>query len=84
MKKLLIITIFLSNLLFAELNDNRNYSGKIDMHGGKSEKLLNEKNSLSNKDFNQIGILKPLAPTKPKEPENLIKNEIKDKKENRK
>ena len=38
MKLLLIITIFLSNLLFADSNYNKNYSGKIDMHGGKSEK----------------------------------------------
>ena len=80
MKALLIITIFLSNLLFANYNYTSENSGKIDMHGGKGENLLNQKNSLSNKDLNQIGILKPIAPTEPKEPENLIK---KDKKENK-
>ena len=46
MKLLLIITIFLSNLLFADSNYNKNYSGKIDMHGGKSKNILNNKNSL--------------------------------------
>ena len=84
MKLLLIITIFLSNLLFADSNYNKNYSGKIDMHGGKSENLLNDKNSLSNKDFKNIGINKQTAPIQPKEPSNLIKDEKKDKKEIRK
>ena len=84
MKLLLIITIFLSNLLFADSNYKKNYSGKIDMHGGKSENLLNDKNSLSNKDFKNIGINKPTAPIQPKEPSNLIKDEKKDIKEIRK
>ena len=84
MKLLLIITIFLSNLLFADSNYSKNYSGKIDMHGGKSENLLNDKNSLSNKDFKNIGINKPTTPTQPKEPSNLIKDEKKDIKEIRK
>ena len=44
------------------------------MHGGKSENLLNDKNSLSNKDFKNIGINKPTAPIQPKEPSNLIKD----------
>jgi len=78
----LIITIFLSNLLFADSNYNKNYSGKIDMHGGKSENLINQKNSLSNKSINDVGIIKPIVPTAP---EALIKEEKKDeKKENKK
>ena len=82
MKLLLIITIFLSNLLFADSNYNKNYSGKIDMHGGKSENLINQKNSLSNKSINNVGIIKPIVPTAP---EALIKEEKKDeKKENKK
>lgn len=84
MKLLLIITIFLSNLLFADSNYNKNYSRKIDMHGGKSENILNDKNSLSNKDFKNIGINKPITPTQPKEPSNLIKDEKKYLKEIRK
>lgn len=84
MKLLLIITIFLSNLLFADSNYNKNYNGKIDMHGGKSENILNDKNSLSNKDFKNIGINKPTTPTQPKEPSSLIKDEKKDIKEIRK
>ena len=81
MKLLLIITIFLLNLLFADSNYNKNYSRKIDMHGGKSENILNDKNSLSNKDFKNIGINKPTTPTQPKEPSSLIKDEKKDIKE---
>ena len=82
MKLFLIITIFLSNLLFADSNYNKNYSGKIDMHGGKSESLINQKNSLSNKSINDIGIVKPIAPVAPNA---LIKEENKDdKKETKK
>ena len=47
------------------------------MHGGKSEMLLNNKNSLSNTNFNNlgsIGINKPVVPTAPAQ---LIKEEIK-------
>ena len=77
MKILLIVTIFMFHFLFA----NDNY-GKIDMHGGKSENILNDKNSLSNKDFKNIGINKP---TTPKVPQNLIKEDKKEeKKENSK
>ena len=84
MKLLFIVTIFLSNLLFADSNYNKNYSGKIDMHGGKSENILNDKNSLSNKDFKNIGINKPTTKTKQKEPSILKKKKKKDIKEIRK
>ncbi|MDZ7820012.1 MAG: hypothetical protein U5K55_16040 [Aliarcobacter sp.] len=46
------------------------------MHGGKSDMLLNNKNSLSNSQLNglgSIGINKPKTPTAP---EKLIKEEI--------
>ncbi|MFV7791314.1 hypothetical protein ACNSOP_08115 [Aliarcobacter lanthieri] len=82
MKILLIVTIFLSNFLFANYNYAGENSGKIDMHGGKKDSLLNQKNSISN--INQIGIMKPVVPTQPKEPENLIKEDTKNKKENKK
>jgi hypothetical protein len=39
--------------------------------------LIDEKNSLSNKDINNIGIMKPIAPVPPK---TLIKDEKKEKK----
>jgi len=91
MKILLVITILLSNLLFANYNYKDKNNTKIDMHGGKKDNLINQKNSISN--INQIGIIKPIAPIKPKEPQNLIKEETKqskiptnkkDKKENKK
>ena len=72
MKILLIVTIFMLHFLFA----NDNY-GEIDMHGGKSENLINQKNSLSNKSINNVGIIKPIVPTAP---EALIKEEKKDEK----
>lgn len=70
MKKLIIFSL-LMNFLYASYNTKENL-GKIDMHGGKGEKLINETNSLSNKDINQIGITKPLLP---KVPQNLIKKD---------
>lgn len=81
MKILLIVTIFFANILFANYNYTNQNSGKIDMHGGKSENLINEKNSLSNTNFNSIGITKPTNPTPP---EILVKNEKKEKKEEKK
>ena len=77
MKRLLLVTIFFTSILFANYNYTDENSGKIDMHGGKSEMLLNNKNSLSNTNFNNlgsIGINKPVVPTAPAQ---LIKEEIK-------
>ena len=86
MKVLLLCSIFLINILFADYNSDTQNKGKIDMHGGKSEMLINNKNSLSNTNFNNlndIGINKPLAP---KAHAILIKEEKKkkEKKENTK
>lgn len=80
MKTLLIVTLFLTTILFANYNYTNNNSGKIDMHGGKGENLINQKNSLSNTNFKDIGIVKPIAPVAP---EKLIKEETK-KKEDKK
>lgn len=66
MKTLLLVTIFLSNILFANYTFSGQNSGQIDMHGGKSESLLNQKNGLSNSNFKEIGISKPIAPIAPK------------------
>ena len=81
MKALLIITIFISNLLFANYSYTGQNNGNIDMHSGKSEKLIDKKNSLSDSNFNSIGIIKPVAPIAPKQ---LIKDEDVKKKENNK
>lgn len=80
MKILLIVTLFLTTILFANYNYTNDNSGKIDMHGGKGENLINQKNSLSNTNFKEIGIVKPIAPIAP---EKLIKEETK-KKEDKK
>ena len=60
------------------------YSNKSETSVHEVENLLNDKNSLSNKDFKNIGINKPTTPTQPKEPSSLIKDEKKDIKEIRK
>ena len=78
MKILLMVTLFLTHSLFANEQYTNDNSGKIDMHGGKSDSLINQKNSLSNKSINDIGIVKPIAPIAPNA---LIKDE---KKENKK
>ena len=54
MKVLLLCSIFLINILFADYNSDTQNKGKIDMHGGKSEMLINNKNSLSNTNFNNL------------------------------
>ena len=59
MKKLLIITIFLTNFLFADYNYTEQNSGKIDMHGGKSD-------SLSTSSFGNMNVQKPITPIAPK------------------
>jgi hypothetical protein len=77
MKFLLLCLIFLTNILYANYAITGENAGKIDMHGGKSDMLLNNKNSLSNTNFNNlgnIGINKPVSPTAPQQ---LIKEEIK-------
>ena len=82
MKILLMVTLFLTHSLFANEQYTNDNSGKIDMHGGKSENLINQKNSLSNKSINDVGIIKPIVPVAP---EALIKEENKDdKKETKK
>ena len=78
MKILLMVTLFLTHSLVANEQYTNDNSGKIDMHGGKSDSLINQKNSLSNKSINTIGIVKPIAPIAPN---TLIKDE---KKENKK
>ena len=77
MKILLLCSIFLTNILFANYNYTGQNAGKIDMHGGKSDMLINNKNSLSNKNFNNLNTIGINKPTSPIAPEKLIKEEIK-------
>ncbi|MFA6741401.1 MAG: hypothetical protein WCR78_07905 [Arcobacteraceae bacterium] len=78
MKKLLIVIIFLTNFLFADYNYTEQNSGKIDMHGGKSD-------SLGNSSFGNINVQKPITPIAPKalieSEEKKLENKIIEKKE---
>ncbi len=67
MKILLIVTIFLTNILFADSTYTEQTSQKIDMHGGKTD-------SLTTSNFKNIDIKKPIAPIAPK---SLIEDEKK-------
>ena len=67
MKRLLIVTIFFTSILFANYNYTEENSGKIDMHGGKSDKLVPQK-------LGNINISKPISPIAPKK---LIEDEKK-------
>lgn len=78
MKRLLIVTTIFANFLFANYDYRGKNSGKIDMHGGKGENIINEQNSLQNKDLNKIGIVKPKLPNAPQK---LINEEKKEKKD---
>ena len=77
MKKTLLMTIILASALFADYSYTEGNSGKIDMHGGKGDKLLTNKSKFSNMGMNplsNIGVKKPIMPTKPS---NLVKEEKK-------
>lgn len=66
MKTLLIVTIFITNILYANYSFTEQNSGKIDMHGGKGEKLMGE-SSLGREGLKSLGnIPKPLSPLAPK------------------
>ena len=77
MKILLFCSIFLTNILFANYAFTGQNSGQIDMHGGKSELLLNNNNSLSNTNFKGLGDIGISKPSAPIAPQTLIKEEIK-------
>ncbi|WP_121627020.1 hypothetical protein [Poseidonibacter antarcticus] len=77
MKQILLIATVLATSLFANYSYTGENSGKIDMHGGKSNSLLTNKSKFSNTGINSlgsIGIKKPLIPMKPNE---LIKEQKK-------
>ena len=60
MKILLMVTIFLTNFIFANDNYINENSQKIDMHGGKSDKLA------PTGGFGNLDIKKPITPLAPK------------------
>ena len=74
MKTLIIVTIFLTNFLFANYAYTGQNSGQIDMHGGKGDKLTGG-STLGSGGLKSLGtISKPLAPVAPTP---LIKQETK-------
>lgn len=77
MKTLILCFIFLTTISFAQDNYTTQKAGQIDMHGGKSDVLLNNKNSLSNTNLNSLGNIGINKPTAPVAPKMLIKEEKK-------
>jgi hypothetical protein len=57
---LLMVTIFLTNFIFADNTYTNENSQKIDMHGGKSDKLA------PTSGFGNLDIKKPITPLAPK------------------
>ena len=85
MKTLILCFIFLTTISFAQNDYTTQNAGQIDMHGGKSEALLNNKNSFSNTNLNSLGNIGINKPTAPIAPKALIKEEKKtEEKENNK
>ena len=80
MKIIYLVTFFLISNLFANYAFSDNNTVKIDMHGGKSDMLI-QKNSLSNIQGSSFGMMKDLTIKKPKSPEKPMKNNVKNLKE---
>ena len=76
MKYILTITIFLSSSLFANYAFTGENTGKIDMHGGKSDKLIINKNTFLSPNFSSLSDIKVRKPKAPKEPKELIIKKI--------
>lgn len=77
MKYILTITIFLSSSLFANYAFTGENTGKIDMHGGKGDKLITNKNKFLSPNFNSLSDIKVTKPKAPTEPKELIIKKIK-------
>ena len=72
MKTFLIITLFFTTQIFANYAFNNEQPVKIDMHGGKSESISNQKgfSQMDMKSFQGLqgfSIKKPTHPNKPEE-----------------
>ena len=81
-KYLIIFLALTSTSLFANYTYGGNNMGKIDMHGGKEQKLVPGQMNLNNLNgLNNLSINKPTTPTKPAVNE-LIKKEEKKKETN--
>lgn len=57
MKFLVISSIFMASSLFANYAYQGQNSGKIDMHGGKSDKLIKSSKNFKSGAFNSLGEL---------------------------
>jgi len=71
MKYILTCTVIMVSALYAQSSYTNTNNGKIDMHGGKSDKIILKKNNLSNGTFTLGGMglqndIKKTS-TKPKE-----------------
>ena len=77
MKVLIFLTIATLSLL-ANYTYSNPQMGKIDMHGGKKNSLIN-KNKFSSPNFSSLSDIKVTKPKTPKEPKNLIIEKIKEK-----
>lgn len=75
--KQLLIMIFLASSLFANYAYKGENSGKIDMHGGKSDKLINGSSKFSTPSIKPLGSIGLAKPKEPVKPQGLIKEEVK-------
>lgn len=55
MKFLVVSSIFMASSLFANYAYTGSDKGKIDMHGGKGDKLINSSKNFKNDAFNSLG-----------------------------
>jgi len=80
MKKIIMISIITTMSLYANYSYGGNNMGKIDMHGGKEQKLVPNQMKMNNfNGLNNLSINKPTNPDKP-EVKNLTEEEKKDNK----
>lgn len=77
MKYLLLTLAFLSTSLFANYAYQGENSGKIDMHGGKGDKLSSSTSSFKTPTVSPLGGLAVDKPKSPFSPPSLIKKEEK-------
>lgn len=73
--KYILTLIFVSTLSFANYNYQEENSGKIDMHGGKADKLIQNKTNFSNTNLNSLGSISISKPKEPIAPKPLIQNQ---------
>lgn len=75
--KLLLSSLVLSTSLFANYAYQNENSGKIDMHGGKGDKLLSKPSTFSKPNVSPLGNISIQKPSSPFAPKALIENKAK-------